>query len=125
MLHLLYCYSSLFSLQLFAFLSGPGKIGTPTVDQSTSSISLNWTSPLGQVFLYKVVWNNSIPAMTIYTNVTFAVLSDLVAGSPYTVTVIAVAGDNQTEGDPYTMMLYTSKSRPLHPISTPENGKST
>lgn len=102
--------------------SGTGKIGAPTVDQSTSSISLNWTLPLGQVFEYKVVWNNSGTLMTRYTHVTFAVLSDLAAGTPYTITVIAVAGDNQTEGDPYTLTPFTSKSRPLHPISTPENG---
>lgn len=72
-----------------------------------------------------MVWNNSGTVMTIYRNVTFAVLSGLAAGTPYTITVIAVAGDNQTEGGPNTLTAFTSKLHPLHLTSTSENWEST
>lgn len=120
-------YFHIFLFLLFVFASplcsplGPGKIGDPTVNQSTSSISLNWTAPSGQVFVYKVVWNNNGSLMCTYTNVTFAGLSGLMAGTPYTITVTGVAGDNQTEGDPYTLISFTSKSRSLHPASNLKN----
>ncbi|XP_040893831.1 receptor-type tyrosine-protein phosphatase eta isoform X3 [Toxotes jaculatrix] len=87
----------------------PGIIGEPTVSQTTSSISLNWTSPPGQVFMYRLEWHNGGALMSRYTEQTFAELSELISGTNYTVTVTAVAGDNQTEGRPYT---FTSVTKP-------------
>ena len=86
----------------------PGKIGEPSVSTNTSSISLNWPSPPGEVFMYRVEWHNGGAPMSVYTNNTFAVLSDLIPGTSYTITVTAVAGDNQTEGDGLTFTSVTS-----------------
>ncbi|KAM6925928.1 receptor-type tyrosine-protein phosphatase eta-like [Lycodopsis pacificus] len=85
----------------------PGEIGEPTVSTNTSSISLNWTPPLGEVFKYRLEWHNGGALMSVYTNKTFAVLSDLIPGTSYTISVIAVAGDNQTEGHRHTFSTFT------------------
>ncbi|XP_039665211.1 receptor-type tyrosine-protein phosphatase eta isoform X4 [Perca fluviatilis] len=77
----------------------PGKIGELTVSTNTSSISLNWTSPPGAVFTYKVKWHNDVAWMSRYTNSTFAVLSDLIPGTNYIISIVAIAGDNHTEGE--------------------------
>ncbi|XP_028442176.1 receptor-type tyrosine-protein phosphatase eta [Perca flavescens] len=77
----------------------PGKIGELTVSTNTVSISLNWTSPPGAVFTYKVTWHNSVAWMSRYTNSTFAVLSDLIPGTNYIISIVAIAGDNHTEGE--------------------------
>ncbi|XP_023271227.1 receptor-type tyrosine-protein phosphatase eta-like [Seriola lalandi dorsalis] len=88
----------------------PGIIGNHhIVSQNTSSISVNWASPPGEVFMYRLEWHNGGVLMTRYTNDTLAVLSELISGTNYTITVTAVAGDNETEGDPYT---FTSFTRP-------------
>ncbi|XP_076026454.1 receptor-type tyrosine-protein phosphatase eta-like isoform X2 [Genypterus blacodes] len=88
---------------------GPGTIGEPTVSQTTSTISLNWTSPAGRVFKYRVEWHSGGAAMSNNTTDTFAVLSDLSPGTTYTITVIAVASDNKTEGAP---RVFNSVTRP-------------
>ncbi|XP_070827425.1 receptor-type tyrosine-protein phosphatase eta-like [Chaetodon trifascialis] len=81
----------------------PGKIGEPVVDTNTSSISLKWT--FSGVSMYQVEWHSD--RSPIMTNDTFAVLSDLIPGTSYTITVTAVAGDQY--GEPYT---FTSVTRP-------------
>ncbi|KAK9516915.1 hypothetical protein VZT92_024823 [Zoarces viviparus] len=86
---------------------GPGEIGEPTVFTSTSSISLTWTPPLGEVFKYRLEWHNGGALMSVHTNKTFAVLSDLIPGTSYTISVIAVAGDNETEGHRHTFSTFT------------------
>lgn len=48
--------------------------------------------------------------MTINTIDTFAVISNLTPGTKYTVKVIAIAGDDETEGEPYTLTPVTSKN---------------
>ncbi|XP_068580174.1 receptor-type tyrosine-protein phosphatase eta [Cebidichthys violaceus] len=88
---------------------GPGEIGEPTVSTNTSSISLNWTSPLGEVFKYRLEWHDGGAPKIVYTNKTFAVLSDLIPGTSYTISVNAVAGDDKTEGHRHT---FTSVTRP-------------
>lgn len=92
---------------------GPGKIGEHTVDTYPSSISLNWASPPGEVFKYRVEWNKGDPPMFRYTYDSFAVLSDLIPGTTYTITVVAVAGDNLA-GEPYTFTSVTSKPHFLY-----------
>ncbi|XP_068578957.1 receptor-type tyrosine-protein phosphatase eta-like [Cebidichthys violaceus] len=87
----------------------PGKIGEPTVSTNTSSISLNWTSPLGEVFKYRLEWHDGGAPKIVYTNKTFAVLSDLIPGTSYTISVNAVAGDDKTEGHRHT---FTSVTKP-------------
>ncbi|KAF7668966.1 hypothetical protein LDENG_00273380, partial [Lucifuga dentata] len=78
----------------------PGTIGEPVVSQNTSSISLNWTPPHGEVFKYRVEWHSGGSVMNQTTYDTFAVLSNLIPGTTYTITVIAIAADNKTEGAP-------------------------
>lgn len=76
---------------------------------NTTSISLNWTSPPGEVFKYRVEWHNGGALMTKHVNVPVAVLSDLIPGTAYTITIIAVARDNNT-GQPSTFTEFTSKA---------------
>lgn len=87
---------------------GPNTIEVPTVSTTTSSISLTWTKPPGEVLEYRVEWNNGGALMSMLTNVTSAELSPLIPGTNYTITVTAVAGDNQTEGDGRTLTSVTS-----------------
>lgn len=77
---------------------------------TTSSISLNWTAPVGQVFLYKVDWVYD-GGSSLSTNTTSAsvILSNLISGTNYTITVTAFAGDNKTTGAPYKIYQFTSK----------------
>ncbi|XP_061578753.1 receptor-type tyrosine-protein phosphatase beta-like [Cololabis saira] len=83
----------------------PGKIGSPSLSTNTTSISLNWASPTGQVFMYKVVWDEAggSQPLSVFTNKNSSVLSNLIPGTSYTITITAVAGDNQTEGEPCTV----------------------
>ncbi|XP_033997475.1 receptor-type tyrosine-protein phosphatase beta isoform X13 [Trematomus bernacchii] len=85
----------------------PGTIGVPIVSANTSSISLNWTPPPGEVLLYRVEWDHGGAKTIRDTNNTFAVLSDLIPGTSYNISIIAVAGDNQTTGDPYQLNIFT------------------
>ena len=88
---------------------GPGIIGNyHIVSQTTSSISLNWTPPPGEVFMYRLEWHSGGALMTRHINDNSTVLSELISGTEYTVTVTAVAGDNETEGDPRTFTSATS-----------------
>uniref|UniRef100_A0A8C4DIL8 protein-tyrosine-phosphatase n=1 Tax=Dicentrarchus labrax TaxID=13489 RepID=A0A8C4DIL8_DICLA len=84
----------------------PGKITKDVVNITTSSISLTWTSPPGEVFKYKVEWHNGGLPMSRETNSTSAMLSDLIPGTNYAITIIAFAGDN-TSGEPYIFTVVT------------------
>ncbi|XP_055365802.1 receptor-type tyrosine-protein phosphatase eta [Betta splendens] len=106
----------------FSHFTRPGQIGAPTVNQSTSIISLTWTSPSGQVFQYKVVWQSNGAPTTTYTSINSVVLSNLASGTLYTITISGVAGDNQTEGNPYTLMSFT---RPQMPQNITVTGRGT
>uniref|UniRef100_A0A3Q1AWF7 protein-tyrosine-phosphatase n=1 Tax=Amphiprion ocellaris TaxID=80972 RepID=A0A3Q1AWF7_AMPOC len=86
----------------------PGEIENLTMSTNTTAISLNWTKPPGQVFDYKVEWDNGgTPMIRFTSNETFAMLSDLIPGTNYTITITAVAGDNKTEGDGHTFSSFT------------------
>lgn len=76
-----------------------------------------WASPPGQVFMYRLEWHSGGAVMTLYTADTFAVLSELIPGTNYTVTVTAIAGDNQTEGDPFSFTSVTSKPHFMYSTS--------
>lgn len=74
------------------------------MDTNISSISLNWTAP-GFVSEYRVEWSSG--KKPILTGNTFAVLSNLLPGTSYTITITAAVGDNVT-GEPYTFSAVTS-----------------
>ncbi|XP_010764284.1 receptor-type tyrosine-protein phosphatase eta-like, partial [Notothenia coriiceps] len=85
----------------------PGNIWGPTYTRNTSSISLNWTQPPGEVLLYRVEWDHGGAKTIRDTNNLFAVLSDLIPGTSYNILIIAVAGDNKTTGDPHQLTIVT------------------
>uniref|UniRef100_UPI0037E8ED9F receptor-type tyrosine-protein phosphatase eta isoform X2 n=1 Tax=Semicossyphus pulcher TaxID=241346 RepID=UPI0037E8ED9F len=91
----------------------PGIIENPVMSTTNSSISVNWTPPPGEVFRYRVEWHDGGTVMSNYTNTAFAVLSDLIPGTTYTISITAVNGDNVT-GEPYT---FTSVTRPVKPVN--------
>lgn len=76
---------------------------------TTSSISLSWIKPLENSSFYKVQWTDGIINKISYESETKTNLSDLTAGVQYNISVTAVAGDNQTEGQSSNIFLYTSK----------------
>ncbi|XP_056138392.1 receptor-type tyrosine-protein phosphatase eta [Lampris incognitus] len=86
----------------------PGLIGASSVSQTTSSVSLNWTKPAGGVLKYRVEWHNGGTIMSETTNNTFVIITDLIAGTNYTMRVIAIAEDNQTEGGPRIFSVVTT-----------------
>ncbi|XP_061826005.1 receptor-type tyrosine-protein phosphatase eta-like isoform X1 [Nerophis lumbriciformis] len=85
----------------------PGSVRELSVDTNTSSISLTWKQPDGEVLTYKVQWHNGGEQLLRETRNTFAVLSDLVSGKAYTIIMFSIAGDNKTEGDPYQFTAVT------------------
>ncbi|KAM8891688.1 receptor-type tyrosine-protein phosphatase beta isoform 1-T1 [Spinachia spinachia] len=85
----------------------PGEIGTSTVSTNTSSISLQWTSPPGDVFKYRLEWTSNGDMRTMCTYDNFAVIAELIPGTSYTISVVAVAGDNQTEGRAHQLSAVT------------------
>lgn len=88
---------------------GPVKITGHTVDTNTSSIFLSWTSPSGEVMSYRVKYGE----MSRHTSAPSAVLSNLIPGTTYTITILAVAGGNIT-GEPYIFTAVTSKPNFLY-----------
>ncbi|XP_063757414.1 receptor-type tyrosine-protein phosphatase eta isoform X2 [Eleginops maclovinus] len=85
----------------------PGEIRELTVSKTTSSISLNWNPPPGEVLLYRLKWDNGGVEMIRDTKNTSDELSDLIPGTSYSISIIAFAGDNQTHGDPYQLSIVT------------------
>lgn len=103
----------LFAQFIYCFLPfppGPGKVVLHSMDTNTSSISLNWASPPGLEFEYRVVWNSGNNPMSTQTVSTSAVLFGLVPGTNYTIMITVVVGDNVT-GEPYTLSAVTSNLR--------------
>nr|XP_015193870.1 PREDICTED: receptor-type tyrosine-protein phosphatase eta isoform X1 [Lepisosteus oculatus] len=93
----------------------PDVIRNLTVTQvTTSSVSLNWTEPVGKSSYFRV------DVLKTGTNSTFSLtqsrenmteksfnIGNLTAGTGYTFTVIAVAADNSTAGAPVSLSQYT------------------
>lgn len=82
---------------------------------TTSSASLSWTEPAGNSFFYRVEWADGARTQSTELFETSLRITHLTAGVQYTYRVIAVAGDNNTEGKPDEMSVYTSKM--IHTIS--------
>ncbi|XP_024912020.1 receptor-type tyrosine-protein phosphatase eta isoform X1 [Cynoglossus semilaevis] len=85
----------------------PGIIGPLSMTSYTSSISLSWMPPTGQVAMYRLEWDNGREPMNRTINDTSALLSDLISGTNYTITIRAIAADNTTQGDPVTVSTFT------------------
>ncbi|XP_037111316.1 receptor-type tyrosine-protein phosphatase eta isoform X2 [Syngnathus acus] len=96
----------------------PGIIRELSASANTSAISLKWKPPHGEVFLYEIKWHNEGSQFK-NTNDDFTVLSDLASGTSYTVTIVCIAGDNQTEGEPYIFAQVTRPERPENITVTP------
>ena len=109
--HLTVCLSSLHLSSL-----GPNRIEVPTVSRTTTSISLSWRKPPGDVFKYKVEWNNGGSQMVNFIQNNSTLLSDLIPGTRYTIAITAVAGDNTT-GEPQIFTEVTSNPHFLHVTS--------
>ncbi|MBN3325081.1 PTPRJ phosphatase, partial [Atractosteus spatula] len=101
-------------IHLFKF-TRPDVIRNLTVTQvTTSSVSLNWTEPVGKSSYFRV------EVLETGTNSTFSLtqsrenmtekafnITNLTAGTGYSFTVIAVAADNSTAGFPVSLSQYT------------------
>uniref|UniRef100_A0A8D3DXM0 protein-tyrosine-phosphatase n=1 Tax=Scophthalmus maximus TaxID=52904 RepID=A0A8D3DXM0_SCOMX len=74
--------------------------------------------------MYMLKWQDGGALMTTYTNDTFAVLSERISGTHYTIPVVAVAGDNSTQGDPRIFMYYT-KPEPVQPSISSQGSNSS
>ncbi|KAM7414244.1 hypothetical protein PAMA_019185 [Pampus argenteus] len=85
----------------------PDTIGKASVSINKSDILLQWSIPAGEVLNYRIEWHDSGTKVIRYTNKTLTTLSDLSHGTSYTITIVAIAGDNKTEGDPYTLIYVT------------------
>ncbi|XP_029614036.1 receptor-type tyrosine-protein phosphatase eta-like [Salmo trutta] len=85
----------------------PAVIATPTVIQTTTSLSLSWTKPTGEASSYRVEFHNGGTVKDQRTSTTSAIIESLTQGTQYTLQVIAIAQDKQTEGDPRTVYVYT------------------
>ncbi|XP_023811935.1 receptor-type tyrosine-protein phosphatase eta-like [Oryzias latipes] len=88
----------------------PDKVRNLSVTEiTTSSISLNWTEPLGNSSFYRVQWKNGSSTLNINVFDKTTTISNLTAGDRYDIKVIAVAADDQTEGESVSTVKYTSK----------------
>nr|XP_024658920.1 titin isoform X17 [Maylandia zebra] len=86
----------------------PEKVNDLTVSEiRTSSIFLNWTEPQGQRSFYRVEWTDGTINMNKTVTETKVNVTELTPGANYTFTVIAVAGDNNTQSDVATLSQYT------------------
>lgn len=77
---------------------------------TTSSISLSWHKPEGNVESYRVRWNEMLDEMLI--NMTSTTITDLTPGSKYNISVAAVVKNFTTEGQSAFTSTFTSKSIP-------------
>ncbi|XP_055011887.1 receptor-type tyrosine-protein phosphatase eta [Boleophthalmus pectinirostris] len=94
----------------------PGQISKLTVTGvTTSSMYLNWTEPEGHSSFYIVQWVSGNDSKTDNVTEPFKGITNLTAGVEYTITVTAVAGDNETKGVGVSEVLYT---RPMKPDVT-------
>lgn len=77
---------------------------------TTSSVTLNWTQPEGNVSWYTVQWTASGHNFSKTTNQTFFAITDLKPGFQYKITVAAVAVDSLNEGEGTAITTFTSRS---------------
>ena len=78
---------------------------------------------MGERSFYRVHWTDGTLTGTFNVTDTQVNVTGLTAGLRYSFTVVAVAGDNKTQGDPYTLTSFTSKLHFLSSTSTDETPK--
>ncbi|XP_029607466.1 titin isoform X6 [Salmo trutta] len=83
---------------------------------TTSSVSLNWTQPEGNISFYRVNWTGSNISRN--TTETFITIIRLTAGMQYNFTVTAVAGDSTTEGEGSQTTTLTKPEQPVDIVAT-------
>ncbi|XP_055778235.1 receptor-type tyrosine-protein phosphatase beta-like isoform X3 [Salvelinus fontinalis] len=97
----------------------PEVIRNLTVSEiTTSSVSLNWTEPLGSISFYRVEWTGGNISGSQNTTGTSVNVTALTAGVQYLFTVTAVAGDNTTVGQNETLSMYTKPEQPVDIVVT-------
>uniref|UniRef100_W5M0E7 protein-tyrosine-phosphatase n=1 Tax=Lepisosteus oculatus TaxID=7918 RepID=W5M0E7_LEPOC len=99
---------------IFNYITGPDVIRNLTVTQvTTSSVSLNWTEPVGKssylVDVLETGTNSTFSLTQSRENMTEKSfnIGNLTVGTGYTFTVIAMAADNSTAGAPVSLSQYT------------------
>uniref|UniRef100_A0A672GQC4 Fibronectin type-III domain-containing protein n=1 Tax=Salarias fasciatus TaxID=181472 RepID=A0A672GQC4_SALFA len=78
------------------------------MEQTTTSIYLNWTKPNGNYSFYRVRWTDGSIYFNTTVNETGTNVTDLTPGVKYTFTVQSVAGDNKTESKKREISSYTT-----------------
>nr|XP_015216426.1 PREDICTED: receptor-type tyrosine-protein phosphatase eta-like [Lepisosteus oculatus] len=80
---------------------------------TTTSIFLQWSEPIGNVFRYRIVTignqGNNMTVSSLFANVT-----GLVPGNGYTLLVISLAANSVTEGTPVSIFNYTNPDTIKH-----------
>lgn len=95
---------------MFLAFAEPAVVGSLTIiDVTTSSVSLNWTKPVGNAASYTVQWTAGGTNSSKMTNETSSIIYDLIPGTKYNITVVAVAA-NYSKGDRSLITTFTSRS---------------
>ena len=83
------------------------------VNVTVSSLTVMWDAPAGLVGLYEIQLKNKARSQrNITKNTRRATFSNLMPGSPYTVIVVSVSGDQRSET--LEKRFYTSKCQVIH-----------
>lgn len=86
-------------------------------DVTTSSVSLSWAQPGGNVTWYIVRWAGGENT----TTETSFVITNLTPGSQYSISVVAVAGVASNEGDGASTVTFTRKFRPTSDLESSQS----
>lgn len=100
------------ALTLFVYLEllAPATVENLTITNvATSSVSLSWHEPVGNVESYRVGWTHD-RFMSI--NMTTTTITDLTPGLKYNISVAAVVENFTTEGQSAFTSTFTSRSIP-------------
>ena len=91
-------------------LTEPEAVGNLSItDITTSSVSVNWTEPEGNISIYRVNWTGGNVSGSKNVPQTHTKITNLTAGVQYNISVTAVADDKLTEGQSNFITQYTSK----------------
>lgn len=102
----------LFPKYNFLARTEPAVIRNLTVSEiTTSSVFLSWIEPLGNSSFYRVEWTGGSRDMNTTSNETAFNVTELTAGVQYTCRILAINGDEMTEGKNISVSLFTSKMK--------------
>uniref|UniRef100_UPI0037E9B865 receptor-type tyrosine-protein phosphatase eta-like n=1 Tax=Semicossyphus pulcher TaxID=241346 RepID=UPI0037E9B865 len=85
----------------------PEAVSILRVTETTTSLYLTWTEPVGNSSLYRVQWTDGKENKTAETTETSKNITGLTPGVKYTLYVTAVADDSSTEGEKGYISWYT------------------